>query len=489
MGQCQSQEMQRSLKMDLMNRAVCLLGAAAIVCVSITTVVASDDLAVEALGGQGDAAGRVHVAIFQADATPPIGSPVAYAPARSITDPLSARGIVLLGSGLPIVLCSVDWIGIGNDGQDRWKKCLALAAGTSPDRVAVHTVHQHDGPRCDFSAERLLAIHQLDGIHFDDEFAQEVIEATAKAIRKAIREAKPVSHVGVGKAQVEKVASNRRILGEDGRVRLGRMSSTKNPEAIEAPEGLIDPMVRLLSLWNEDQPLVCLSYYATHPQSFYGQGDVTPDFVGLARNQREKETDGLPHIHFNGAGGNIAAGKYNDGSAENRPILMNRLADGMRRAWEQTERFPLSPSDIDWRVDPALLPLADHLDSTQLSETLSDLKANPRARLSAALKLAYWERHCLEQPILFSCLHMGPVSILHMPGELFVEYQLAAQQLRPDRFICLAAYGDYGPGYIGTAIAYEQGGYETQPSSSNVSPEVERMLMDAIRRLLNVSLN
>ncbi|MDI9605718.1 MAG: hypothetical protein QM305_10440 [Bacteroidota bacterium] len=39
------------------------------------------------------------------------------------------------------------------------------------------------------------------------------------------------------------------------------------------------------------------------------------------------------HIHFNGAGGNVAAGKYNDGSHENRLILAKRLADGMKRAW------------------------------------------------------------------------------------------------------------------------------------------------------------
>ena len=51
-------------------------------------------------------------------------------------------------------------------------------------------------------------------------------------------------------------------------------------------------------------------------------------------------------------------------------------------------------------------------------------------------------------------LRLGPIEILHLPGELFVEYQLAAQKLRPDSFVCVAAYGDYGPGYIGTAEAY-----------------------------------
>ena len=71
-----------------------------------------------------------------------------------------------------------------------------------------------------------------------------------------------------------------------------------------------------------------------------------------------------------------------------------------------------------------------------------------------------------------------------MPGELFVEYQLAAKAERPDLFVAMAAYGDYGPWYIGTAKAYEEGGYETQPRSSNVGPSAEAVLMGAIRKLL-----
>ena len=71
-----------------------------------------------------------------------------------------------------------------------------------------------------------------------------------------------------------------------------------------------------------------------------------------------------------------------------------------------------------------------------------------------------------------------------MPGELFVEYQLAAKAQRPDLFVAMAAYGDYAPWYIGTAIAYEQGGYETEPRSSNVGPEAEALLMRALRNLL-----
>jgi hypothetical protein len=48
----------------------------------------------------------------------------------------------------------------------------------------------------------------------------------------------------------------------------------------------------------------------------------------------------------------------------------------------------------------------------------------------------------------------------------------------------MAAYGDYGTGYIGTKIAYVQGDYETRLGVSHVAREVEEVLMDAIGRLL-----
>jgi hypothetical protein len=47
----------------------------------------------------------------------------------------------------------------------------------------------------------------------------------------------------------------------------------------------------------------------------------------------------------------------------------------------------------------------------------------------------------------------------------------------------MAAYGDYGPGYIGTADAYSQGGYETG-RVSRVAPEVEGVLVSAMKELL-----
>jgi hypothetical protein len=429
-------------------------------------------------------ASTLRVATFDIDATPPIGSMLAYDPVTNHWDlGLRARGVVLLGSGEPIVLCAVDWIGIANEGHDAFCVGLAQAAGTSPIRVAVHCLHQHDAPDCDFSAERILNQAGIAPRQFEGRFQRDVLTKLEQAVRESLPRAQPVTHLGLGDARVDQVASNRRILGEDGKVKATRWTATKDPAVRAEPEGTIDPVVSLVSLWNSNRPVAVLSYYATHPQSYYRTGMPNPDFPGLARFLRQLEVPAALHVHFNGAGGNVTAGKYNDGSPENRYLLAQRLADGMRRAWKNTKRQPLTAADVGWTFESLVLPPAKSLSTTELE---SDLKERPEqfAVSGGASRLA-WLRRCeAGHKIDIACLRLGPARILHLPGELFVEYQLAAKGMRPDQFVALAAYGDYAPWYIGTAIAYSQGGYETSPEASNVAPEVEPILLGAMRKLL-----
>ncbi|MEX0612679.1 MAG: hypothetical protein WD229_11220 [Pirellulales bacterium] len=428
----------------------------------------------------------VRIATFQIDATPPLGSPLcdALVPAGTeVVDPLAARGIVLLSAQEPIVLCAVDWVGIGNGGYDTWRSALAKAAGTTANRVAVHTLHQHDAPGCDFEAEELLASRGLSGTMFHVVFARQTIERAADALRESMKNARPVTHLGLGRGRVREVASNRRVLGDDGKVKFVRYSSCKDPAVRAEPEGVIDPDVRLIAFYDGDRPLVSLTYYATHPQSYYGRGGVSADFVGMARKWREDAVPQVAHIHFNGAGGNVAAGKYNDGSPENRPALAERLAEGMKAAWEAVEKTPLDPSQIEWRTRGVLLPASPLLDEEKLIGTLDNSAAGTTERIRAARDLVWLRRVKAARPIEVTCLRLGPAYVLHLPGELFVEYQLAAAEMRPEALVAMAAYGDYGPGYIGTTIAYSQGGYETGPVS-RVAPEVEPVLLDALRELL-----
>lgn len=428
----------------------------------------------------------VKVAVFDADVTPPLGSMMAYNPVRRIDElSLRCRGIVLLGAEQPIVLCAVDWIGIANEGHDAFRDALAEAAGTARDRVAVHTLHQHDAPGCDFTAERILReMGVADLGRFEGRFHRQAIRRAADAVRSALPQAQPVTHYGWGVAEVKQVASNRRIKGPDGRVRATRYTATRDPELRAEPEGVIDPQVSLLSFWNGERAVAALSYYACHPQSYYRTGIPSPDFPGIARFFRGQALPEALNVHFNGAGGNIGAGKYNDGSHENRVALALRLAEGMKQAWEATEKRPLAADDIGWQTVPVHLPPAPHLNEAELVEAIKT--ASPSDKLGKADQLAWLQRCQSGHAIDIACLRVGRVRVLHMPGELFVEYQLAAKAMRPDLDIAMAAYGDYGPGYIGLNAAYAEGGYETSPRASNVAPEVEACLMEAMRTLLEV---
>jgi pimeloyl-ACP methyl ester carboxylesterase len=110
-------------------------------------------------------------------------------------------------------------------------------------------------------------------------------------------------------------------------------------------------------------------------------------------------------------------------------------------------------------------------------------KQNARWLTNNVQKLAWYKRQALGKKIDISCLAIADVRILHLPGELFVEYQLAAKAERKDLFVTMAAYGDYGPFYIGPSSAYSQGGYEV--GTSPVTAAAEPIIMGAIKKMLH----
>jgi hypothetical protein len=422
-----------------------------------------------------------HLATFTADITPPVGHPLCggwIMEARAVDDPLFAHGVVLLGMGEPIVLCALDWCGLRNDAHLTFRQALAKATHTVPANVAVQCVHPHNAPFADTEAERLIQKGPKAASSLDLKFFERAVDKVAEAAKAALARTTPVTHYGIGRAKVEQVASNRRIIGMDGKWKATRYSATKDAKVRDEPEGAIDPWLKTLSLWNGDKPLAALHYYATHPMSYYGDGRVSSDFCGLAREKRRAETK-VFQVYFTGCAGNVTAGKYNDGSKENRPVLRDRVADGMAKAWQATERHALA--GWQWRVEPVTLPPRKEASfgEEQSRKALENADEKPVKRNNAAFQLAWLKRR--DRPIDFTCLDLGKALVLHLPGEPFIEYQLKAQELRPDAFVCVAGYGDGGPGYIPTDRAYLEGGYE--PTVALAAPS-EALMVKTMAKLL-----
>lgn len=213
-------------------------------------------------------AAEIRLATFCTDVTPPDGHMLftgRWKCSSGVTSPLQARGWVLVPEvgEKPVVFCAIDWAEIRNDAYDRWREVLARAADTDPVRVLLSSVHQNDTPLADLEAERILrranSSHQVIDLNFHERCVQRV----ASSLKKALTNPQPVTHLGWGKAPVEKIASNRRYLDPDGKVHHNRMSASRLLRAQLADVGAIDPVLRSISFWSNDRLLCVLSVYAS----------------------------------------------------------------------------------------------------------------------------------------------------------------------------------------------------------------------------------
>jgi hypothetical protein len=401
------------------------------------------------------------LATFAADVTPPVGHPCmggGVAPAREVLDPLSARGVILAGGGddRPVVIAAVDWCEIRNDAYDRWREAIAEAAGTTRERVMLSSVHQHDAPVADLEAQRLLEAHGAAGAICDLAFHETAVRRVAGAVREAWKTSQPVTHVGMGRASVMDVASNRRTVDPDGTPRFDRMSATRDAALRARPAGLIDPVVRSLSFYDGDTPRASLFAYAVHPMSHYGGGGVSSDFVGRARAMAEDGEPGGFAVYLSGCSGNTVAGKHNDGDPANRPRLAARLHRAMADASRATRRVPLRT--LAFRNVPFTLPLREEAafgEASLLRRIQTDER--PFGQCLAALGLSWRRRVEAGRTLDLPVLDLGAAVHALLPAEAYVEFQLAAQAMRPDAFVTVAGYGECGPGYIPTEQARREG--------------------------------
>ena len=209
-----------------------------------------------------------------------------------------------------------------------------------------------------------------------------------------------------------------------------------------------------------------------------GTGLVTPEFVGLARNRRTEES-GIPHIYFTGCAGNVTAGKYNDGVADNRELFTGRIHTAMLQAEQASTRQPLER--VAWTVEPVRLPPREDLDEEDLLAKIASVRTGTKVHSKHALMLTYVRRR--ERPIPFACMRLNDgVAVVNLPGEIFIEYQLQAQASHPDAFVAVAGYGDLGTGYITMETSFDEGGYE--PTDAFVSGKSEKIVRAAIDRVL-----
>ncbi|MCC6422006.1 MAG: hypothetical protein IT447_00865 [Phycisphaerales bacterium] len=431
---------------------------------------------------------QVALTTFKVDVTPPVGGYLCgglhvQSVAVGVETPLYLRGVVVSANGSRYILAGIDYCYLVGRSQRRLVEALAAGAKVSADQVSLHSNHVHDAPLIDEEAHERIERLVGERIH-DEDYFSDVLKRTTEAVENALKSRpREVGGIGFASHAVSQFAGTRRVLEPDGSCKI-RWSVCQDAAIRDRPEGLIDPMLNQIVFYDHQQvPMVCLNFYASHPQVSDRRRMISADTIGVAMDLFEKSHPEIFPIYFTGCAGDITAGKYTTlDRPRNRLVFGVRLYDAMQEALAKARPGPVGRVRWDQRVFE--VPLS------QIEQNEAHFQAIIRGegpfgpRYLAAMKLQRLEENLMRYPYRIDLMRFGEIGILLLPSEMVVEYQLYAKSHFRGR-LAVAAYGDSFLKYIATDEAFDQGGYEVDPRWTEVSKGIEAIIKPELDRVLN----
>lgn len=394
------------------------------------------------------------------DITPPLGSYLAgYYHARQavdVHDGLSVRALCLSDGDGEVALVSCDLIGLPRESVGAAKQRIEALIGLPPERVLVGCTHTHTGPET-----RSMSLFPV-----DDRYLSLVNDRIADAVAMAHRRLEP-AEMAVGLGQEADVSFNRRFWMGDGTVRTN--PGIGNPDIVR-PAGPIDPAVGVIGLRQPSgRMLATWVGFAVHLDTTGGDR-ISADYPHyLTQALRARYGQDLVVLFSPGAMGDLnhidvhAAGAELKGTSH--PSRIGQALAGVAQQVLAKATFGEA------------MPMAGGLRTVSLplrSVTQAQLAAAERviagsnigkADFTMELVAAHRDRKLASMPASLEtevqALRIGEVGIVGIPGELFTELGMAIKQGSPLPFTFVAELANDSIGYIPTAKAYDEGGYES----------------------------
>jgi hypothetical protein len=355
--------------------------------------------------------------------TPPIGSMMAGFPhrpsgearrAEGVHDPLMARVLCLSDGETTIAWVAADVLFFDRVDVERIR------------RTVGKTIPDLSGPRLMFAANHTHSGFEtcyLFGNTPDDPEVHRMNERIARAVVGAHADLRPVQLRGA--RVTAELAHNRRVRQPDG---TWTMVFEYDPKLTT---GVRDDDLPVLYFDLEDGgPLAMLYNFAAHALTI-GPGNMlfTADFSGVSSAAIEAGHPGCTALFVNGAAGN------------QHPRM------SMTRDFAVTEQMGKALAE---RVFFAL-DRAEYAEVASI-EFVTDILRFPN-RMS--------EENQVE--VELSCVRLGPYIIAVVPGEPFIEFQLAFKQAVAPLHGLFIGYANGTCGYMPTRQACEEGGYGAAP--------------------------
>lgn len=434
-------------------------------------------------------AAQLQAGVAEIDVTPPVGTRQGGFGSRDhgavgIHDPLRAKALALSDGGTTLVLVTCDIISLPYAFTDPMFERMTQVTSLPRGQVMVTCSHTHSGPLT-------RGVAGFPGT--DDEYLSVLSEKLVSVAKMALDCQEP-ARLGFARGKVQ-VGINRREMTPEG-MKLGRN-----------PEGPVAAYVDVMSVRGEDGDLLAAYFsHAAHPVVLGGDNYlISADFPGYAQRAIEAVYPGALALFAQGCCGDINA-ERGDGTFDQAQRLGKMLAGAVIACLEEAELLEeLSLSSAAASLD---VPLEDPPPVEEATARVEALRGDyesaraggdpiparlTRCRLERAERiLALAEQGATGQTERFdlTAFRVGPVGIIGLPGEVFVEYALNIDAASPFEQNFVLAYSNGCISYVPTAEAYPHGGYEVVSAidyygTLMLSPASEQVIVDGAAELLS----
>jgi hypothetical protein len=417
--------------------------------------------------------------------------------ARGVHDPLHATVALVDDGAATHVLVGLDLLSAPGPLVGRMAEAIGDRVGIPASQVTVAATHTHSGPDVgrghgmdDFSYERV------------DAWEREAVELVASAAVEAERTAAPAT-LRVGCTEVPGVAFNRRLIHRDGSTRMNW--EPLDPAEVVGARGPVDPQLMTLVFSDEEgSPLGAVVHFTLHPAILVGhEWLVSADYVAEASAVVSRQLGGAPVMFLNGALGNINHLDFRDtgraiGFAESERVGHAVGAGALRAIAAAPEPVDIPP--LAWHRFTVILEqrTVDRRRLEDAEQLLAASEGKPVDALDGIPPEAYAMWTVTEgrrlPPLLdveVTVVRIAQVVLVYVPFEVFVEFGLALRAAFPEHLVRVVSPANGYHGYLPTASAFAEGGYEPTLGTSTVQPgqgehlfhrigtEVRAMLADA----------
>lgn len=423
------------------------------------------------------------------DITPPLGTPLAgffsERLAEGIIDPLELNTVALSDGENTAIIIVTDALGILEDYTTKIRNMIAEECNVNADYIMITATHTHSSFRLGRKPADATATlrNPLD----DEQFICVLLRKYVDAARIAIDDMKDASlSYGIEETS-EPVSFVRRFLMNDGRVQsFPKIDDYPN---IVRPMSDADNFLRLIRIDRKEGKSIALANFSTHA-CIVGGMKFSPDWPGYVRRFVEEDLGNVHCIAYAGAEGDTnhinTALSFRQSGVEYCEKISRILADATLKAWENTT--PSKSEKISSSVKFAYIKTRTD-DMEKFAEAKKGLDDHYSGREKAhEQKLANWRRITntmimpVYQHVPVTTMMIGDVIIVGFGGEPFTQYANRSRDLAPDKFVVAAACANGYQGYLPTAQAFKDGGYES--ASSFFSPSIEDDVMATVEEML-----